>query len=259
VNNWLFLYWQDFIAVAPKTLRQLFGEPWLFNLEKKPRHSSSRALAPFFPDVPLEHLEEYRLELILNEPFWKSLNDQMKIVRNRQEPMIANRREVLYVAVRLLKPEVMFETGVFDGVSSAFILQAMQMNAKGNLVAIDLPAVTTIEGSTQKMLETKLPPGKQPGWIVPEYLRARYRLELGDSKTLLPKLLQEYGQIDIFFHDSMHTFAHQMFEYITVWPYLRPGGLLLSDDISWSAAFHWFCKSHRTSYERSGPLGVTRR
>ena len=45
----------------------------------------------------------------------------------------------LYFLVRLIKPEIMIETGVHRGVSSLFILQAMHENDKGILYSIDLP------------------------------------------------------------------------------------------------------------------------
>ena len=38
-------------------------------------------------------------------------------------------------------------------------------------------------------------------------------------------------KIDIFFHDSLHTYDHMMFEYLTSWDYLKEGGVLFSDDI----------------------------
>jgi len=47
--------------------------------------------------------------------------------------------EILYVIVRLLKPEKVVETGVAAGVSSAFILEAMDDNGIGTLYSIDLP------------------------------------------------------------------------------------------------------------------------
>ena len=45
----------------------------------------------------------------------------------------------LYFLVRELKPEKIIETGVHRGVSSLFILQALEDNGKGELYSIDLP------------------------------------------------------------------------------------------------------------------------
>ena len=57
---------------------------------------------------------------------------------------------------------------------------------------------------------------------------------------MLPAVLQDVGMIDIFIHDSLHTYDHMLFEYRTAWPHLRPGGILLSDDTDWNRAFPTF-------------------
>lgn len=163
------------------------------------------------------------------------------------------------MAIRFTKPQTVFETGVFDGKASAVILQALSDNGAGALVSIDLPAAGSIEGSTNWMTETTLPPNCQPGWIVPDYLIERYRLVLGDSKDTLPLLLEQYPGIDIFLHDSLHTFEHQYFEYTQVWPHLCEGGLLLSDDIFWSPAFHKFCKNRDKAYVNLNGFGAVRK
>jgi len=45
----------------------------------------------------------------------------------------------LYFMIRIQKPNVVIETGVHRGVSTSFILQALEDNNKGNLYSIDLP------------------------------------------------------------------------------------------------------------------------
>jgi len=45
---------------------------------------------------------------------------------------------LLYAMVRALKPEVVVETGVANGVSSSFILKALDRNSRGRLYSIDL-------------------------------------------------------------------------------------------------------------------------
>lgn len=168
----------------------------------------------------------------------------------------------LYGAIRIMRPQVVFETGVFDGRSSAVILAAMARNEIGELVSIDLPARKEIPDATNRMcsgVQTSLPKDCDPGWLVPDYLRGRYRLNLGDSKVFLPMLLQRYGKIDVFLHDSLHTYAHQIFEYDCAWPHIAEGGLLLSDDIFWSAAFHRFARKKRVPYVNLGDFGAIRK
>ena len=45
----------------------------------------------------------------------------------------------LYALLRRLQPEVLVETGVCNGVSSAVILHALHANERGHLYSVDLP------------------------------------------------------------------------------------------------------------------------
>jgi hypothetical protein len=65
------------------------------------------------------------------------------------------RGPIVYVCVRILKPDIMVETGVASGSSSAYILHAMDLNRKGFLYSIDLPNADT---------GASIPEGKQTGW-----------------------------------------------------------------------------------------------
>jgi hypothetical protein len=48
---------------------------------------------------------------------------------------------LLYVLIRALKPKIVLETGVASGVSTLFMLQALNHNTHGTLYSIDLPNV----------------------------------------------------------------------------------------------------------------------
>jgi len=56
----------------------------------------------------------------------------------------------------------------------------------------------------------------------------------------LPKLLATLGSIDLFIHDSLHTERNLRFEMERAWQALRPGGVLLCDDIDCSWGFRSF-------------------
>ena len=130
-----------------------------------------------------------------------------------------------YAAVRAIKPKIVVETGVANGVSSTYILLALQANGCGTLYSVGLN-------------ETKyLPQGKYLGWIVPQELRSTWKLLVGDSRTILPELLDEIESTDIFIHDSLHTYEHMLWEYPEAYPHIRLGGLLFSDDANWNSAF----------------------
>lgn len=139
----------------------------------------------------------------------------------------------LYSITRQLMPEVAVETGVAAGVSSYSILQALEDNGRGTLYSIDLPNATE-----------KLPGRQEPGFLVPARLRPRWNLLLGDASDLLPSLLGRLGTIDMFCHDSLHTYEHMIFEYRTAWPHIRGGGLMFSDDVESSSVFSDFCSQN---------------
>ena len=141
----------------------------------------------------------------------------------------------LYILARIFKPSVLVETGVSSGVSSAFTLKALSKNNKGKLFSIDLP-------NQDPSGKAVVPRGGKSGWIIPDNLRERHELIIGDSKKELPKLLDELGTIDWFFHDSLHTYEFMTWEYNQAWNHLRRPGLLLSDDITWNTAFSDFAK-----------------
>ena len=236
------------------------SNPWKIPviLKTPPALSDGQAIEALFPQLTSASIDSCRLELLSNDRFFTELNHAMIEKRHRR---IIHRAwyDFLYMAVRFTNAEIVFETGVFDGESSAAILQALHDNGKGLLVSIDLPATEAIPWSTQCMRETVLPPNCQPGWVIPTYLRDRHRLVLGDSTEELPRLLNQYPTIDLFLHDSLHTLAHQYFEYTTAWPHLPEGGLLLSDDIFWNAAWHRFCRAKRRTYVHLGTCGAVKK
>ncbi len=219
-----------------------------------PPMDNTTAICQVFPGTTRSQAQALQSELATDQGFLSVLDTAMTL-RRRHQVQWQDWHPFLYAVVRVCRPNMVLETGVFDGLSSAVILRAMERNAVGELVSIDLPANRTIPDATDRMLDGALPSGCAPGWIVPDWLRTRYRLRIGDSKSLLPAVLEQYNCVDIFLHDSLHTYEHQLFEYNTAWPYVMPRGLLLSDDIFWSAAFHRFCKKQQVRYVNVGRFG----
>lgn len=136
----------------------------------------------------------------------------------------------LYELCKTLKPEVIVETGVAYGRSSAYILQALHENQKGKLYSIDY--VFRPWQSKQAI-----------GSAIPDYLRYRWELVFGPTSEKLPGLLNSLGMIDIFFHDSLHTYKTMSFEFQQSWSHIKHGGFLLSDDAKGNNAFHNFCST----------------
>jgi len=116
--------------------------------------------------------------------------------------------EVLYFAVRTLRPSILVETGVAAGLSSAYILKGIGDNGHGLLFSIDLPNYE-IELSKEGLMEEPvavLPEGAEPGFLIPKRLKANWRLRIGKTQDLLEPLLQELDVLDFFLHDSEHSY-----------------------------------------------------
>ena len=203
------------------------------------------ALLAHHADLPCAEVMRYRRELRDDREFQGHLERCLVDV-----PYVLPEAAELYVAVRAVKPGMIVETGVASGLSSAHILRALAANGTGTLHSIDLPNVQ--QGSV-------LPKGRTSGWIVPDSLRGRWKLHLGDTRELLPDLLGTLGRIDIFLHDSDHSYEAMSFEFEQAFPRLEYGGLLMSDDTHLHSAWDDFCAKHGLRPTRVGHLGVTRK
>ena len=136
----------------------------------------------------------------------------------------------LYALCKKMKPEKIFETGVAYGLSSSYILQALDENKKGELYSID---------SIFRPWESK----EMIGSAIPAHLKYRWKFIFGKSSNKLENLLNSLEKIDIFFHDSLHTVRNMMFEFNTTWPFLKENGILVADDIVDNDAFYQFYSS----------------
>jgi predicted O-methyltransferase YrrM len=133
--------------------------------------------------------------------------------------------ELLYLCVRTVKPALVVETGVGAGFSTAHILQGLERNNNGKLYSIDF-----------------FKEDEKCGWIIPSDLKNRWELIRGLSSQVLNPLLEQLGSIDVFIHDSDHSYENMMAEFRTVWPLLKSGGMLLAHDVGRNDAFFAFCR-----------------
>jgi predicted O-methyltransferase YrrM len=147
----------------------------------------------------------------------------------------------LYAVLRKLRPAIAVETGVCNGVSTAFLLLALDANGAGELRSLDLPEIAGEDYDPGTFWDGKggavIPAGREPGWMIPAHLRRRWHLSLGRSQDELPRLLAKLGTIDLFLHDSEHSEACMRFEFDAAWAALRDGGVLAADDVNANTAF----------------------
>ena len=138
----------------------------------------------------------------------------------------------IWCLVRHLRPRKIVETGVAHGVTSRFILEALDRNAKeggesGHLWSIDLPPL-----ETKKHAEIAIAVGDR--------FVDRWTYIEGSSRRRLPGLLARLGAIDLFIHDSLHSERNVRFEVDRAWTALRSGGAIVVDDIDVNRGFASF-------------------
>ena len=127
---------------------------------------------------------------------------------------------LLYSMVRWAKPQIVVETGTYMGMSTTVILQAMR-------------DAGVTEGKVYSVDRFDTP---EIGSLIPDDLRAGYVPITGDLRELM-KGKHFPASIDVFLHDSIHRYAHQMKEFNYFWPRLRSGGVLISHDVNKNASF----------------------
>jgi hypothetical protein len=138
----------------------------------------------------------------------------------------------VWCLTRHLRPVRVVETGVARGFTSRFIIEALERNGPGHLWSIDRP-----------------PPMKselhdQVGIAVGNALRDRWSYIRGSSRRCLPGLLSRLERIDLFVHDSRHSEHNVLFELDRAWAALRPGGVLVADDVDVNRGFSSFTRAH---------------
>jgi predicted O-methyltransferase YrrM len=187
----------------------------------------------------------------------RSLKDKFQITDGLTGKIGKKDAISLYRFIREEKPERVVETGVCNGYSTAVILRALEDNGSGKLYSIDLPDYGEDD---DRIWDEKggwvIPSSEEPGWLVNDSLRDRWELILGNSNEKLPELLSNLSEIDVFIHDSEHSYQTMMLEYCVAWRYLKKDGKLVSDDISSNKAFEQFSSAQDADKKLLGNLGL---
>jgi glycosyltransferase involved in cell wall biosynthesis/predicted O-methyltransferase YrrM len=134
---------------------------------------------------------------------------------NATEPHLA-RRYGWYAIVRALQPDNVVETGTHLGLGSCVIAAALLRNGHGRLTTIDID--------------------DDSGYLIEEPWSSVIDRRVGSSVDVLAKL----REVDMFLHDSLHTYEYENAELTAVEPNLKADAIVLSDNAHDSAALsHW--------------------
>jgi hypothetical protein len=116
------------------------------------------------------------------------------------------RRFGWYALVRATQPDRVVETGTHLGLGSCVIAAALLRNGHGRLTTIDIDP--------------------EAGYLIGEPWAGVIDRCTGSSVDLLATT----GDVDMFLHDSLHTYEYEAKELAAVEPNLRPGAIVLSDN-----------------------------
>lgn len=189
-----------------------------------------------FPDVDIKEFEEELNEINDNvEIFFSRLKNEKYPSKEKPYPIdysiSYNSRKFLYILCRIIKPKNIIETGVAYGLSSFYILSALNKNKFGTLISIDS---IFRPWQTEKMI----------GSIIPKNLRDRWELVLGKSSEKLLEVFEKIGDVEIFIHDSLHSYKNMTFEFNCAIKKINSNGIIISDDILDNDAFYDFIKEN---------------
>ena len=221
------------------------------NLCKTLNHLSLEQLSQYL-NIELKKIEEYYSELLDDSSFLIEINDRIKQSRKFYQNAIfkheeldsidwfAIQRIILYITVRIYKPSVCVETGVFYGGNSCFILNALRRNNFGELISIDLPSKQITSDQRHFLVGDKedIPKELDTGFLIHESLKERWNLIRGDSLKEIPKINKN---VDLYIHDSEHSFHFVQQEMSLIWKKLSDNAIIVVDDLDWSNGFYGFC------------------
>lgn len=174
----------------------------------------------------LEHDEEFRATLTRR----LSSNPTRRVCAT--EPHLA-RRIGWYAIVRALEPDNVVETGTHLGLGSCVIAAALRRNGHGRLTTIDID--------------------DDAGYLIDEPYAGVIDRRVGNSVTELAAM----RDVDMFLHDSLHTYEYESSELAAVEPGLRADAIALSDNAHDSAALSDWAErtGRRYLFFREQPAG----
>jgi hypothetical protein len=180
--------------------------------------------------VEVAKISDYCRELQTDSALRAHLNFGFLEDQKLSESTVAYGRRIGWFAlVRALKPKLVVETGVSDGVGACVISAALQLNAN--------------EGHPGSYVGTELNP-KMGGLFTAPYSNLG-KILWGDSIESLEEL---EGPIDIFINDSDHSAQYELDEYITISRKLSSNGFILGDNSHTNTVLNQFSRDHGRSF-----------
>ena len=182
-----------------------------YELTSKNRHDLASQISTLLGLSPAEvfnYLEELRTNVELS----RHVRDAWSVNSSRADSVVGyGRREGWYGFIRALKPKVVVETGVHDGLGALVILSALKKNLE--------------EGYPGKYIGTDINPSA--GWLITSSFKKMSSVLYGDSLESITRL---EDSVDVFINDSDHSAEYESAEYEAIAPLLNATSLILGDN-----------------------------
>ena len=147
---------------------------------------------------------------------------------------------LLYYLTIMFKPNVVLESGVSAGASSAAILHALADNKNGHLISSDLPLHLKEEDI---------------GKLVPENLKSRWTLYKNGDEINLPIIIKEIHEINLVYYDSLKTYQGKENFFKIIMENFSPK-IIIIDDIDRDFWFRDFTKKLKKNFYVVGSCGI---
>jgi len=191
--------------------------------------------------------KKYQAEIVNDDEFYREIDDKKRELDKKGvlSGVTSNiDAQTMYVLCRLVKPELVVQTGVRFGSFDAHISAALNKNKKGKMYSIDL----------NEQYE-----GFKCGYLIREKDRGRWELVVGDAKDKLSRLMSQLDSVDLFIHDSTHTKKHMRWEFEEAYENINASGFMASHDVLKNDVFRLFAKEKDMQWIRIRNLGIARK
>ena len=174
--------------------------------------------------------------------------------------------ELAYFLVQLTEPETSLEVGVANGVSTTYVLGALEdLDHDADLRAIDKPL---FESDIREKRGNRglvgvggiIPEEREAVWVAPKHQRVKngHQYYVGDFVEVLPSTVESMDPLDLAIYDASKDSEDMRMAYETLINSLSTGGVLVSDDISVNSVFEDVTRRYDGETVTFGGCGIYR-
>jgi Methyltransferase domain len=205
-------------------------ESFSYELENEPEVIAGLAAALGRPQA---ELAAYAAEIRDDPEFNALLSRHLRWRFDTKRRLPLGNRLPWYVLVRARKPQLVVETGIYQGLGSLTLLRALERNRQegspGELMSFD-----TLQGA---------------GSIVREHVQQGWRRFVGSTRELLLPALED-RRVDMLFQDTPHNEVNQRFEFGAALSRAAPNLVLLDGSGGWATTLEAICAERNGTYHR---------